>query len=647
VQRSYRDSDKALVLCMAKYKVVFRPIGWTVEAEEGETLLEVAARAGIQLLAQCGGQGTCGRCEVLCEGEVKPKDPARWDPQVERGRQRVLACQALVAGDLVVEVPMGAVPQEVELSAAVPVAPTVADFLARHGLSPLVHLADLRLSPPSTTDNSSDLERLTRALSYHSVATGPLKVGLSVLQDLPARLREANFEVTTIVADTECGPRLIDVRASGAQTVYGLAVDVGTTTIVAELLDLSAGVSLGRAVQRNPQARYGADVISRIIWSEEESSGLEDLRSAVLSSLNGIIAKLCDRHGVAAEDIVAVSCAGNTTMTSLMLGIQSRWIRRAPHIPPAKMFPVMTAERVGLEVLPSAPVLLAPAISGFVGGDIAAGVLATGMTDTDELCMLVDVGTNGEIVVGNRDWLACASCSAGPAFEGVGIDSAMPAIPGAIEGLSYDREQDAFEFSILGDGKAVGICGTGLLEALGVFVQAGITDRAGRFDQEFASPRMRERRGESEFVLVWGSESASGEDLVLRQGDLDNLIRSKAAIHAGITVALKQVGLDTGALRHVYLAGAFGNHLDISQAIVIGMLPDLPREQIHYVGNTSLVGARLMLCCAEARRRTQLIAERMTYVELGNVPEFMDEFVASMFLPHTDLGLYPSLASSS
>jgi uncharacterized 2Fe-2S/4Fe-4S cluster protein (DUF4445 family) len=631
---------------MGELTVRFEPEGQSVSVEEGALLAEAAAQVGIRLNRTCGGQGTCGRCEVVVrQGDVRPQRAATWSERAHRQGRAVRACQAVVASDLVVFVPHSSrvtdfAPPSLEI---LPEARRE-QFLVDGRTTPLARRLHAALALPSASDYASDLDRLRRYAREDCGLRADLDISLDQLRALPPTLRRHDFDVSLTVAEARGRCRVMEVGPVEPAPPWGLAVDVGTSTVVVELVSLEEGRAADVVTRRNGQTRYGADVISRIVWSEEHPHGLDDLRAAVLETINGLTAAVLRHEGVEADDIIAVSVAGNTTMMSFLLGIDARPIRRAPHVPPASALPMLTADELRLQVAPHAAVHVMPAVSGFVGGDISAGVLATGMAEDSEIRLLVDVGTNGEMVVGNREWLMCASCSAGPAFEGVGIEAAAHATRGAIESLDYDPATDKMLFETIGDSPPIGICGTGLVEALAALARAGLVDRAGQVNLDMASPRTRVRDDEAEVVLVWAEEAETNTDMCLRQSEIDNLMRSKAAVYAGITCMLRAVGLSVDDLAEVQLAGAFGNRLDVEKTVAIGMLPDLPRERIKFVGNTSLAGAYLALVSRVARETVADLAAKMTYRELGADLAFTEEFVAAMFLPHTDLARFPSCA---
>ena len=641
--------------------MTFEPGHRVVNVEEGTTLAQAAAAAGVRIAMSCGGQGVCGRCAVLLRsGPADGKGP--WDAHEGNEQRWVLACQTAVKADIVVDVAraecLAAHLEEAVSDAHVRMLEEVPLGDGR----PLVRTMTVHMSPPSVHDNVSDFSRLRRALRQLDPSLKSLTIDLKALQTLPGVLRRSDWQVNATVADLGDTARVIGVaparveaaaeparpgagpRRHAPSPVHGVAIDVGTSTVAVQIVDMTHAISLGVAVERNAQARYGEDVISRIIFSEEHPTGLDDLRAAVLETINDLLEQVARSAGLRSRDIAAASIAGNTTMTSLLLGVEASAIRRAPHIPPASDLPVFTGGEVGLRMEPQGPVYLHPAVSGFVGGDITAGVLATGMDQTEQLSLLIDVGTNGEIVVGTSEWLTCCSCSAGPAFEGVGIEAGMHATRGAIEHIHYDAASDAVEYRVIGNAPPAGICGTGLLELLANLFQAGIIDRNGLFNESAPTKRLRRGDYQLEFLLVPQGENGAERDIVLTQADVEHLIRSKAAVHAGITFLLQAVGLRTEQVEKFYIAGAFGTHLDLTAAVAIGMVPEVPASRIEYAGNSSLRGACASLMSRTARDRVRHIARNMTYIELSGEPAFMEEYVASMFLPHTDLSRFPSAA---
>jgi uncharacterized 2Fe-2S/4Fe-4S cluster protein (DUF4445 family) len=630
--------------------ITFRPDNLTVDAEPGEALTAVAARAGVALRSDCGGQGACRKCAVILEsGELRDREGAPVETRATEDGTEVLGCQAVIAGDATVQVP-----EENRAADLTPLAETlghVAARLAAHGVAePLAMRRCLRIEPPTKGDSIADVDRIFDALRTADSHLRRLSADLPTLRALPTALRTSDWNVCTTIVDGPEASDLVNVSAACdiGRAVFGAAVDIGTSTVAASLVKLDSGRVVAAAGKRNGQIRYGDDVISRIIWTEENRGGLETMRQAVVETLNEVLSEARAAVNVHPDDVIAVTVAANSTMTNFLLGIPSGPIRRDPHTPPASWLPLFTAGELGLETWSRAPVMCLPTVSGFVGADITAGVLATGLDGAQGLTVLVDVGTNGEIVIGMDGMLVCAACSAGPAFEGVGMECGMHGAPGAIEGIAYNPASDEVAIEVIGRRTPQGICGTGFIDLLASLFEAGVLDRGARFQRDFPTKRLRSGElGEPEFVVVFAGEHGATRDIAVRQSDIENLVRSKAAVHAGISMLLGKLHLAPEMIERLYLAGGFGSRLDVRRAVQIGLLPDLPSERVAYVGNTSLAGAHLCLTSREARERVRAIAAAMTYVELSVEPGFMEEYVASMFLPHTQTERFPSVVRAA
>jgi len=633
---------------MSNHIVVFQPDGVCVEVEPGKAILEAAQAAGVAIDSACGGQGACGRCKVMVALGRPGGQPGDLLSQEEVDQGMVLACQALVEDDLVVQVPLESQRGELRILMGDPAGMGL-PALQEAG-RPLAERVSLQLQKPQgEASGMSDEELLLRALAAsRGESFAEFELRLPALRALPLAAREGNWELDALVGDFDGRGVIFGVAPGGAERSrqecrsYGLAVDVGTTTVVVHLIDLATAGFLDASASLNDQVAYGEDVISRIIYTQEHEAGLSELREAARATINRCVRELMEQQ-IEPEEIIAAACVGNTVMTHLLLGIDPAAIRREPYVPALRWAPTLRAQEVGLEVHPGAPVYLAPCVSSYVGGDVTGGVLATGMAEQPRLTLFIDMGTNGELVVGNQEWLMCCSCSAGPAFEGSGVEYGMYATVGAIERLSYDPETDRVEYLTIGDAKPRGICGSGLVDALASLLRAGVVDRAGRIDLGFPSRRMRVRNERPEFVLVWGEEVGRADDISLGEDDIQNLIRSKSAVYAGAETLLESVGLEASQIEQILVAGAFGNYLDAESAVMIGLLPDVPLERIRFVGNTAVAGARLALLSREARRGLEELAGRMTNLELSVVPRYMERYVSGLFLPHTDLDLFPSV----
>ncbi|GFN23602.1 ASKHA domain-containing protein [Thermanaeromonas sp. C210] len=631
---------------MQQYTVTFSPDNVRATVPAGTSILEAASRAGIALKSTCGGQGTCKRCIVqVKDGQVTcERDPL---PETLRGEGYTLACQTKVWGHVTVEIPPEArlAKHRVLLQDEAPASEAGAaeELLGGRPFQPLCEAVNLQLDPPTLTENASDWHRLRGALRRHRPEEYST-IGLPSLRELAESLRRADWQVKVVLAQLKGASEVIRVAPADSGGVYGLAVDLGTTTVAAALVDLAAGEVLGQAGTYNRQARFGDDIISRVIHATGEEGGLEELREAALASINEVAAELVEKCGIAPEEVVVATLAGNTTMSHLFLGLTPKYIRLQPYIPTTAEYPIVRAWEAGLNIHPAAPVLVFPSVASYVGGDIVSGTLFTRLSESDELVLFVDIGTNGEMVLGNREWLMACACSAGPAFEGGGITCGMRAMQGAIERVEVDPATSEVRVKVIGNTKPVGICGSGLIDALAKLRRAGILDRMGNFVPERAGRRLRRGEDGYEFVLAWKEESGTGKDITLTEGDVKNLIRSKGAVFAGIQSLLKTLELQLEAIDKIIIAGGFGNYLNIPNAIEIGLLPDLPPEKYQFAGNTSLKGAIQVLLCRQAWEEALEIGRKMSYLELSAGNLFMEEFVSALFLPHTNLELFPSLA---
>ena len=637
---------------MAKHSVVFQPVGAKVNVESGINLLQAAAEAGIYINSLCGGEGVCGKCRVqITRGEAKPTSHSiRFLSRDEINRGFVLACQTKVEDTLEVWVPPEARLEEEQIlttESMVCYEPPqdlhLGDSLDIPSLlyMPTTQKLYLSLPEPSLADNISDLDRIYREIRK-KVESHYFEISLTSLRGLARLLRESQWQVTATLYpyDEHCIEILSLEPGDSCAENYGIACDIGTTTIATQLVDLRSGSILGVEASHNQQARYGEDVISRMIFACGRG-GLSPIHHAVIDSVNTLIDTLLEKHGVEASNVTALTAAGNTTMTHLFLGLEPCTIRLEPYIPTANFLPTAFADELNLRVHPRAVVSCVPGVSSYVGGDITAGVLASGISNSPKISALIDIGTNGEIVIGNNEWLVCCSASAGPAFEGSGTKCGMRATRGAIQKVKIEREKVAYE--TIGEAKVRGICGSGLIDSIAELYRNRIIDPNGKFPTDSSSSRVRENDGDMEFVLATGEETETGKDVVISEDDISNLIKSKGAILAAIRVLLNSVGMSFGDLERIFVAGGFGNYLDVEKAIFIGLLPDLPPERVQFIGNSSLTGARMALLSRHAFARADTLARQMTYFELSVDPKFYDEFVAALFLPHTDMDLFPSV----
>ncbi len=631
---------------MSSFKITFLPDGVVVQCEPGETLLRAAEKAGIALKSSCAGTGSCGRCAVLVTaGEVSGGQTTN-DHSSEAVSGLSLACQAKPLSDLIVEIPADARLAEHQILTITRNEQEILpeDQLKDLGIAghALYWSVVVDLAPPTLTEAMDDWSRLKTEL-HKLTGLDNLQISLTVLQKLADTLREGNWKATVYLAEGSGYTEIVDILPGTAEVKnYGLAVDIGTTTIVVYLVDLTTGEILISKGNYNQQAKYGDDVITRIIYAVEEKQGLKQLQTAVISSINELIEAVLVEKGIYPEQVKSLVAAGNTTMTHLLLGLQPTYIRLEPYIPTANILPPVRAVELGLNIHPQAWVHTLPGIASYIGGDITSGILVTGMSQAEQLTLFIDIGTNGEMVLGNSDWLIACSCSAGPAFEGGGIKNGMRAMAGAIERISILPGYNV-ECKIIGSEKPVGICGSGLIDCIAAFRATGIIDRTGKIIANLDLARIRQTEEGPEFILVWANDSGTGQDITISENDIKNLIRSKGAIFAGMRVMLGLVDLPIEAVDEILIAGGFGNYLNLSDSITIGLLPDLPLKKYKFIGNSSVKGAYLCLVSNQARNMVQEIAGKVTYLELSVGNTYLDEYMSALFLPHTDLNLFPNV----
>ncbi|MFZ5633600.1 MAG: ASKHA domain-containing protein [Bacillota bacterium] len=494
---------------------------------------------------------------------------------------------------------------------------------------PITKKIFITLPEPGLTDNRADVDRVRHELER---VTGPVNIDLDMMKRIPGAVRDAGWRVTATVGAFNWGWNLIDLE-EGDTTArhFGLAVDIGTTTVVVYLVDMRKGGVVDAAAGYNGQIRYGDDILSRI-FSARDEEGILQLKSAVTGTLNELVLRLAKRNNISTSGITAVSIGANTTMAHLFLGLDPKNICVAPYIPAVNSPGTLEAGPLGLLVNKKSPVYILPGVGSYLGGDVIAGVLASGMHRKDELALLLDIGTNGEIVLGNSQWMVACAGAAGPALEGGVAVSGMRAEAGAVYKVKINDSTGQVEYRTIGGGPPVGICGSGLVDCIAELFLAGLIDRSGRF------------RNSSEFFVVAPSaRSGTGKDIVVSQVDISNFMRTKGAVNAALEILLESVGCNLGDIERFYAAGAFGHHLDIESAVALGLYPDLPRDRMVKLGNSSGEGARLALMSRECRRQAEDIAGNITYFELNASQEFMNKFVSSKFIPHTNMDYFPTV----
>ncbi len=496
------------------------------------------------------------------------------------------------------------------------------------------------MTPPSLQDNTADVDRLMKAMG-RAQPGGKVRIPFSIWSGVPRVLREHHYRVEAVVHWSQGACHLIDL-ARPAGGVYGIAVDLGTSTVVLRLVDLALPATIAETRFTNPQVAFGTDILTRI-HKAGDPQGLETLRKVLIDGLNSRVAGLLDDRGLSPSQVVAASMAGNTAMTHFLLGLPPYWLCREPYIPVVNRPGRLAAQDLGLKLNGRAPVWISPNVGSYFGGDLIAGILASGMHKCTDPCLLVDVGTNAEVVIGNQDWLVACAGAAGPALEGGVTRMGMMAGPGVIDRVRYDRAGRRFHVHTISGKPPVGICGSGLIDLAAELFRAGMIDVRGKFVPGTCGERLIEREGIQSIIVVPAEKSGTGEALTLSQPDIDTLIRSKAAMYTILTTLSRTVNVPLTALRRIYMAGTFGSYIDPRSAVTLGMIPDLPLERYVSLGNTSIEGATMALCSAAAQREAAAIRDRITYLELNVNQEFMNRFNAARFLPHTDRALFPSV----
>ncbi len=599
-----------------------------------ESIYQALKNNAIYLVASCGGKGVCGKCRVKAlEGKIRIESIGKLRKK-DIDKRIVLACQTYPEEDIIIEIP-----EESKLvigdKIAVSKSKELIEFLlsVEKGLSPAVRRVDLTLTPPTIQDNQSDLERLKKTLVDKGIHDMEFSHGF--LAKMGDALRNADWKVS--LAYTE-NFEAISLSPAEVRNRFGIAVDIGTTTVVLYLVDYSDGRLVDVGMTYNSQIRFGDDVITRIVYATE-ANGISDLRNAVINDINDMLLPIMEKHDIKREDIDSVVIAGNTTMLHLFWGLNPSSIREEPYIPTLNAFPSWRAGTAKIKINPQAPVYTLPCVASYVGGDIVAGVLASKMHMNSEVSLFMDIGTNGEIVIGNNEWLITAACSAGPCFEGSGIRHGMRATEGAVESVKINPSNFETEFGVIGKTQPTGICGSGMIDAISELFFSGVIDQKGKFAKDLKTDRIRIEDEGPEFILYRGEM----KDIVLTEVDIENIIRAKAAIYAGVSLLLKEVGLELDIIKRVYIAGGFGNYLDIEKAVMIGMLPDLPHGKFSFIGNTSIAGAYLCLLSEKMRKEAEEISKKMTYIELSVSRGFMDEYLSALFLPHTNINLFPTV----
>ncbi len=618
---------------MKKFQVTFQPSGGRGEVLEGTTILEASRELGVGIESLCGGIKACGKCKIkLVEGRLSPfmDEESKFITEAEKTDGYRLGCAAQIKGDVLVFVP------EESLAGKQVVRKAATERAIE--LNPAIHLYYVELSPPSFQDLRGDLDRLKKGLSkkYH---LSPLDIDYHVLLKLPRVLRQANWKVTAAIWMEK---EILDVKPGRVEDAYGVAVDVGTTTVAAYLCNLRSGEVIVTGSMMNPQISYGEDVMSRISYVvANPEDGLEKMNQLIVDGLNRLTREVTEKCHLSPEDILELTFVGNTVMHHLLLKIDPQYLGVSPFPPVVHQSVNLKARDLGLKVHPSANVYVLPVEAGFVGADNVGVLIAEEPYHQDERVLIIDIGTNGELVMGGRTLLTSSSCATGPALEGATIKFGMRAALGAIERVRIDPQTLGADFKVVDEAywrsesrsvKAKGICGSGIIDAIAELYRNGIIEKSGRFNPKIQSSRMKISDGRPEFIIAWKEETSIGKEITITQSDVRNVQLAKGALYAGAKLMMKRLGIER--LDKVILAGAFGSYIDKEKAMILGMFPDCDLANVYAVGNAAGDGARIALLNRYKREEAEDVAGKIKYMELTIEEDFQREFIEALEFPH-------------
>jgi uncharacterized 2Fe-2S/4Fe-4S cluster protein (DUF4445 family) len=605
---------------------VFEPDGNKIRVLSSSSILEAANLAGNRIRSECGGNGNCGKCRVIVEDQKSLTDLTVHEEkhltssEIEKGYR--LACQAMSRKNVVVFIPPESRVEKRKIQSTGVERPVQVD--------PLTRKFNVRLIKPSLSDIRPDYERLLDFLKReHDLEN--LEIEHSLIRKIPRILREAQWNVTVATWNQ----RIVAVEPGDkGNDLYGLSIDVGTSKIVVHLVDLENGLTKGIGSIENPQIMFGEDLITRISYTMSREGGLKTLQNKAVEGINEAIQDAIRLEGVDPNKIYEATVVGNTAMHHFLLAIEPRYIARSPFVPATKTPINVKAKELKIMINPNGVISFLPLIAGFVGADAIADILASGIADSQETSMLLDIGTNTEIFLGNQDDIFTCSCASGPAFEGGHIKHGMKAVTGAIEKFTLNPETDEVEYKIIGENKPRGLCGSAILDIVAELFKHGILNNKGRFDADAKTPRLMKIDGKLAFVIVPKEESATGKEIVVTQKDVNEILLAKAAIYSGCSILMKRKELREEDISEILIAGAFGNYINPDNAKLIGMIPNVPSENIRFIGNSAITGAKMALVSKEEREKAETISRTVRYLELSNDPSFRSEFASAIFLPH-------------
>ena len=616
--------------------MIFEPDGKRVRVEAGITILQAVKEAGIIIRSECGGRGVCGKCKVIVKNADAISEISSIERkllsqcEIEEGYR--LSCQTRIFKDVMVMIPLESRVETRKME--------VHGVERRVEINPIIRKVYVELKEPTLSDIKPDLERLLEAVEERLGIRGVLEFDFNVLRKLPEILRSSKWNVTAVLWSN----RLIDVEPGDTTNeIFGMAVDIGTSKIVCHLVDLKSGETLAVGSMENPQILYGEDVISRIAYASSSNHNLDSLQKLVVDGINKVFVEVCQKAGVNPDKVYEAVVVGNTAMHHLFLGIQPKYLALSPYTPAFKGSITLMAKNLNINQMNSGGIITTlPLIAGFVGADAVADILATGIHESEDNVLLVDIGTNTEIIVGNKEDMICCSCASGPAFEGVHIKDGMKAVTGAIERIRITRNFEV-EYETIGGVKPRGLCGSAVIDVVAEMFKHGIIDCNGKFNLSVSIPRLKRTERGFEFVIAWQNETATGREITITQKDIRELQLAKAAIYTGCSILMRKKNLREYDISTLFIAGAFGNYINPENAKIIGLIPDIPTEKIKFVGNTAVMGAKMALISKEVRQTAESLSKLVRYHELAADPDFHSEFINAIPIPNRIIDRFPSV----
>ena len=614
--------------------LTIEPYGIKSEFEKGACLLDALKAVGLKIRSECGGRGICGKCRVILKDSSKISEVTKSETEClskfELDSGLRLACCSSVMQSTTAFIP--------EESRAI-----IRKFLIEGTekpvtVEPAIRKFYVKLGKPSLSDVRSDVQRLLDSLK-DVYGLEIIRVDYQLSKSLPEILRKAKWKVTATIWDDS---EIISVEPGDtSKKAYGIAIDIGTSKILGYLSNLINGDLITVGSLENPQIIHGEDVISRISFASQGEGSLRRMQKLTVEGINVVVRQVCKKSRCAPRHIYEMTVVGNTAMHHLFLGIQPKYLGTSPYVPVVSDAIDVKAKELSIRVNPSANVHVLPVIAGFVGADAIADIISTGIYRSSQLSLVLDIGTNPEVILGDKRGMMACSCASGPAFEGAHITCGTKAVSGAIERLQIEPESFEVKYQTVGNTKPVGICGSGIIDGVANLLRCQLIDRKGIFVEQTSTPRVRTRNGEKEFVLVFQKEGAK-QDIVITPKDIEQIQLAKAAIYAGCSILMKKKRVQPENIKRMFVAGAFGNYINLDNAKLIGMLPDVSTKNIRFVGNAAGAGVRMALISRRYRRKASLIRSKIRYVELASDPDFQTEFTSAMFFPHKDLRRFPS-----